>query len=115
MALLGLFAARRKETVIAMVTQQYPRSLYKPPTSAPKPSAHYQELSLEEKAALWDEAQALHQQARDAQLEIDRLRFRQQSLKGKRDALFERGGSRNIDFGPCSQCGFSNCVCERMG
>lgn len=97
-----------------MQTATKPNWRTQPPTATPKPSATARELSVEEKAALWDEAEAYHNQGLALQAEIDRLRFRQQSLKGKHDALFERGASKTVAVGPCTTCQYDICQCERL-
>lgn len=97
-----------------MPQTNFPYQLYKAPKVHPA-----RELSIEEKAALYDEAQAFHQREREIQIEMDRLRFEQQTIRGKHNALFERVGrgldSKTIDLGPCHGCGFTNCICERIG
>lgn len=89
-----------------------------PVPKQPQPAANARALTTEEKAALWDQAQALYKEARQAQAEIDRLRYRLINLQIQSDTLFSQGrpdSSSTIDLGPCSQCGFSSCICERIG
>lgn len=82
------------------------------PKSAPSPAS---ELSIEEKAACFDELQSIHLEAQSIQVELDKLHFKLRGLHGKRDTVLERGAvkSGQSQAEPCFNCGFVACICER--
>jgi hypothetical protein len=82
------------------------------PKSAP---SSVNELSIEEKAACFDELQSIHLEAQAIQVQLDKLHFKLRGLQGKRDTVLERGAVRSgQNLGePCFNCGFVACVCER--
>jgi cytochrome c556 len=102
---------RKEESPMKTTISTYPRQLYQPPI--PKPSAS-RDLSTEEKAALWDEAAALHAEEHKIASEINRLVFKRQSFQGQREALFSQGKPKGRNE-VCSLCSMETCNCERLG
>jgi hypothetical protein len=83
------------------------------PKAGPSPASS--DLSIEEKAASFDELQAIHLEAQAIQVELDKLHFRLRGLQGKRDTILERGAVKTgkKQGETCSNCGFIACICER--
>lgn len=78
-------------------------------------TASSSELSIEEKAACFDELQTIHLEAQAIQVELDKLHFKLRGLQGKRDTVLGHGAvkSGKSQAEPCFNCGFITCVCER--
>jgi hypothetical protein len=115
MAFPGLPTARRKETVVAMVTKQptYPRSLYQ----APKQPTTSRQLTIEEKAERYDQLVNLKAAKRVTRQQIARLNRQLEQLDLEENKVLESDlagytNSKTIDLGPCSLCNFEKCTCE---
>lgn len=83
-----------------MQTQTKPR----PIRQAPKPSNQARELTIEEKAALWDESTLLHLEELKAEAEIVRQKQIIAGNRAKIKALYSRGRTGAGLVEVCSLC-----------
>lgn len=92
---------------------QPPRPLLQPAPKLNGSGNSARVLTVEEKAALFDEAVSYQAEISGYQDQIDRLRFKIATAQSELLALYLRGNSSKVRKEVCSLCNFENCVCER--
>jgi hypothetical protein len=99
MALPGVFAARRKETIVTMVTQApFISQLYQ----APKPQVR--ELTIEQKAARYDQFVGIKEAKHATRRQINSLNRQLERLDLEENKVLRVG----YEVEPCGLCGLAH-------